>query len=219
MTNKEINEALLKKRGYKQYIGNKDNLSPLMYFFLMDASKMIYDSDMAKRECSGMELKMRNRVKEGYHLFFKDFFSAFNTEQQDYLIEKADEYEEFISHHLFIAEVAMMECVKDKPLERQREEAKAWLCNFLAGDAQEFHGECWRTGNHKPLYNRYIDQVAKASKEYSRIRFGEGEPLTEEQFNRVQDAVTVVARKTADWLVQDYYKEIGNGKRKNETKG
>ena len=44
----------------------------------------------------------------------------------------------------------------------------------------------------------------KASKEYSRLRFGEGPELTEKQFNRVQLSVRIIAKKTCEWLYQDY---------------
>jgi len=74
----------------------------------------------------------------------------------------------------------------------------------LAASAQDFHGECWRTGCNQPLFDRYIDQVLKASKEYSRLRFGEGPELTEKQFNRVQLSVRIIAKKTCEWLYQDY---------------
>lgn len=53
-------------------------------------------------------------------------------------------------------------------------------------------------------FEQYIDQVLKASKEYSRLRFGEGPELTERQFNRVQLSVRIIAKKTCEWLYQDY---------------
>ena len=204
VTNQEINEALLSRRGYKQYKGNKDNVSALMYFFLMDASQQIFAKDVTKQECSGMQAKLMGRMRDGYHLFFKNFFAAFNEEQTDYLLDKVDAFEQHIQHHLDIAEIAMQECDNDKPNEVQREVSRMWLCNLLAASAQDFHGECWRTGRNHPLFDRYIDQVLKASKEYARLRFGEGPDLTEKQFNRVQLAVRIIAKKTCQWLYHDY---------------
>ena len=210
MTNKEINDALLAKRGYRQYEGNKDNLSPLMYFFLMDASKQVFDKSVSKQKVAGPQKALMNRMKEGYHLFFKDFFSAFNQEQTEFLLDKVDAFEEYISHHLFIAEIAVQECDNARPMDEQKEISQTWLCNILAADAQDFHGECWKTGKRQPLYDRYIDQVLKASKEYSRLRFGEGPILTEKQFKRVQAAVQVVAKKVCAWIYSDYQNEIAN---------
>lgn len=210
MTNREINEALLKKRGYRQYEGNKDNLSPLMFFFLMDASKQVFDKTVCKQKVAGPQKALMNRMKEGYHLFFKDFFSAFTPEQTEFLLDKVDAFEEHIKHHLYIAEIAVQECDNERPIEVQNEISQTWLCNILAADAQDFHGECWKTGKRQPLYDHYIDQVLKASKEYSRLRFGEGPVLTEKQFKRVQTSVQVVAKKVVEWIYADYKKEINH---------
>lgn len=207
MTNEEINNALLKRRGYTQYEGNKDNLSPLMYFFLMDASNLFF-ADVKKQKCSGLQKKYMNQMAEGYHMFFKNFFSAFNDEQTEYIIDKVDAFEEYLKHHIDIAEIALQECDNSKPIEIQREVSRVWLCNILAADAQDFHGECWKTGRVQPLFDHYIDQVLKASKEYARLRFGEGPVLTEKQFKRVQDSVKILARKVCDFVYQDYQQEI-----------
>lgn len=213
MTNKEINEAYLKHRGYHQIKGNKDNLSMMMHFFLMDASKQIFDKDVKTQVCAGKQKIHMSRWKDGYYLFFKKFFLAFNQEQIDFLLDKVDAFEEYIQHHLDIAEIAMQECDNSIPIETQRELSRAWLCNLLAADAQDFHGECWRTSRNKPLFDPDIDRVLAASKEYSRLRFGEGNILTEKQFKRVQDSVKVIARKICDFVYGDYVKETGNDKR------
>lgn len=211
ITNAEINNAILRHKGYKQYEGNKDNLSSCIYFFLMDASFSFF-KDVKAQKVSGIQKKLRGQMELGYHLFFKDFFSAFNHEQTDYILEKVDDFEDYLAHHLNIAEIAIQECDNSRPMEVQREESRVWLCNILASDAQDFHGECWKIRSKeqliKPLYNPYINQVIKASKEYAKARFGEGPSVTDKQFKRVQDSVRVIARKVADWLVADYYKEI-----------
>ncbi len=209
MSNEEINNALLAYRGYKQYVGNKDNLSPLMYFFLMDASYLLF-RDVEQQEASGIQKKYKREIKEGYHLFFKNFFQAFNAEQIEFIIDKADTFEEYIKHYLNIAEIAVQECDNSKPIIIQKEMSRVWICNLLAADAQDFHGECWKTGRVTPLYDPYIGRVIKASEQYSKARFGNGPELNEKQFNRVQDAVTIIAKKTAGWIYKDYKKELGN---------
>ena len=212
MTNAEINIALLDKRGYKQYEGNKDNLSPLMFFFLMDASFQVFSKSIKRQKCSGTQKVFRNRMAEAYRLFYADFYSAFTEDQKDYILDKVDAYEELIEHDLLIAEIAIQECDNSRPLGEQKEQSQTWLCNLLASDAQDFHGECWKTGQRQPLINRYIDQVIKASKEYSRLRFGDGPTLSEKQFKRVQDSVKVLANRTVRFIYDDYLKEIGNGR-------
>lgn len=217
MTNREINEAIYKRRGYKQVQGNMDNLTSIVYFFLLDASKQVFDKGVRKQPCKGLQKKYMNQMKEAYHIFFSNFFSAFDQDQTDYIIDKADELEAFIQHHLDIAEIALQECDNSLPIEAQRELSQTWLCNLLANDAQDFHGECWKTATGQPLYDPYIDRVLKASKEYSRLRFGEGRTLTQKQFDRVQAAVKVVANKICQWLYEDYNREINERTKTDNT--
>ena len=218
MTNREINEAIYKRRGYCQVEGNMDNLTAIVYFFLLDASKQVFEKSIRKQPCKGLQKKYKNKMADGFYTFFRNFFSAFNQEQTEYVIDKADEFEEFIQHHLDIAEIAIQECDNSLPIETQRELSQTWLCNLLAADAQDFHGECWKTASGQPLYDPYIDRVLKASKEYSRLRFGGGRTISQKQFDRVQAAVKVVANKICLWLYEDYKREI-NGKTKETNTG
>lgn len=217
MTNREINEAIYKRRGYRQVQGNMDNLTAITYFFLLDAAKQVFEKSIRKQPCKGLQKKYKNQMADGFYTFFRNFFSAFNQEQTEYIIDKADEFEEFIQHHLDIAEIAIQECDNSRTLAEQKEQSQTWLCNLLANDAQDFHGECWKTASGQPLYDPYIDRVLKASKEYSRLRFGEGRTLTQKQFDRVQAAVKVVANKICTWLYEDYKREINGTTKKNGT--
>jgi len=212
VTNKEINEALLKRRGYRQYVGNKDNLSPIMYFFLADASYQIFVKRVRVQSCSGLQSKALKKMKESYHLFFTNFFSAFSPDQSDYIIDKADELEEFIMPHTDIAEIAIQECVNYLPIEIQKEMSAVWLCNLLAADAKDFHGECWKTGTGQPLHDPYLDSIVKAGSDFHRLRFGAGPDLSDKQFDRVQASVKVIANKICDWIFQDYRKEISHAR-------
>jgi len=218
MTNREINDAIYKRRGYRQVQGNKDNLTAIVYFFLLDAAKQVFEQSIRKQPCKGLQKKYKNQMADGFYTFFRNFFSAFNQEQTEYVIDKADELEAFIQPHLDIAEIALQECDNSLPIETQRELSQTWLCNLLAADAQDFHGECWKTASGQPLYDPYIDRVLKASKEYSRLRFGEGRTISQKQFDRVQAAVKVVANKICLWLYEDYKREI-NGKTKETGAG
>lgn len=208
MTNKEINDAILKTKGCVQYIGNKDNLSPIVYFFLMDASFQIFQSNIRNKECTGQQKRLMNQMIDGYNLFFKDFFHAFNQDQIDYLIDKLDSFEDYINPHLEIAEIAMQECDNEKSIQVQKDMSSVWLCNILAADAQDMFGECWKTSHVRPDKNKYIGQVVAASKQYSLIRFGQGQSINQKKFDRLQKSVKVIAHKVMDWILDDYNKEL-----------
>lgn len=218
MSNREINETYLKYRGYRQMQGNKDNLSMLMFFFMMDASKSFYDRSVAAMNPKHMSRRFKTRMDNAYHLFFKRFFTPFTDEQNEYILDKVDAYEKEMEHHFLIADIAMQEANNDKPTEFQQNLSRAWLANLLAADAQDFHKECWLDGRGKPTCDVYIDQFLKASKEFAKLEFGEGPYITDRQFNRIQKAVKVIANKTMDFIYRDYLKETGQNDKQKEEK-
>lgn len=209
ITNKEINECVLKRMGFRQYKGNKDNLSAIMHFFLIDASYQVFLS--VKWPEDGKYKNLLDVWRRGYALFFADFKTAFTPDQYNDILDKVDAFEEYIKHHLFIAEIAVQEAGNDEKIEIQVENSRCWLANLLANDAKDFYGEVWKTGLHQPLQNRYINQICHASKEYGR-RYDRTLYLTQKQIDRIQNSVQVIANKICEWVVNDYEKEI-NGRR------
>lgn len=200
--------------GYTQYSGNLDNLSAIMHFFLMDASYQAFLS--VKWEAEGKYKPWLKRWRDGYKLFFSDFKAAYTKDQYNSILDKVDAFEEYLSHHLFIAEIAVQEASNDEEIKIQRENSRCWLANLLANDAKDFYGEVWKTGLHQPLHNRYIDQVCKASKEYGR-KYDKTLYLSDKQIDRIQTSVQVIANKICAWVVDDYKNEINdNGSAKKE---
>ena len=211
MTNREINRAILKRMGFTQYHGNQDNLSAIMHFFLMDASYQAFMS--VKWTAEGKYKSILKRWHEGYNLFFADFRAAYTQEEYAAILDKVDDFEEYLSHHLFIAEIAVQEAANDEEAAIQRETSRCWIANLLANDAKDFYGEVWKTGRHQPLQNRYINQVCAASKDYGR-RYDRTLYLKDSQIKRIEDSVHVIANKICFWVVRDYEKEIGHDKPK-----
>ncbi len=204
MSNNEIVDGILNRMGYTQYAGNKDNLSACMHFFLLDASYQAFRS--VKWKAEGKEKKWLDKWAEGYRLFFADFRAAYTPDQYGAILDKVDDFEEYISHHLFIAEIAVQEAANDEEWELQKEHSRCWLANLLANDAKDFFGEVWKTARHQPLQNRYINQICQASKEYGR-RYDRTLYLTENKIKRIEDSVRVIANKICLWVVEDYEKE------------
>lgn len=195
--------------GFTQYKGNQDNLSAVMHFFLIDASYQVFLS--VKWPEDWKYKKILDRWREGYRLFIADFKAAYTKDEYNDILDKVDDFEEYIKHHLFIAEIAVQEAANDEEMRLQTETSRCWLANLLANDAKDFYGEVWKTGRHQPLQNRYINQVCFASKEYGR-RYDKTLYLKDSQIKRIEDSVHVIANKICAWVVDDYEKEI-NGRK------
>ena len=205
-TNRAINEGILKRLGFVQYKGNLDNLSAIMHFFLMDASYQTFLS--VDWPAEGKYKVFLDEWHKGYIHFFADFKAAYTKDQYSDILDKVDDFEEYLKHHLFIAEVAVQEAGNDEEMRIQIENSRCWLANLLANDAKDFYGEVWKTGLHQPMQNRYINKVCYASKEYGR-RYDRTLMLSQRQIDRIQDSVQVIANKICEWVVNDYKREIG----------
>lgn len=205
MSNNEIVDGILNRMDYVQYCGNKDNLSCIMHFFLVDASYQTFLK--FKWDASGKEKKLLDSWRRGYELFFADFKAAYTKDQYAAILDKVDDFEDYLSHHLNIAEIAVQEADNTIPLDVQLRSSACWLSNLLANDAKDFYGEIWKTRLHEPKKNRYIEQVCRASFEYGK-RWNKALYLTEKQIKRIEDSVHIIANKICDWVVKDYEKEI-----------
>lgn len=92
---KPITESYIKHKGWRCTNMNDENV--LMPFFLADSAYLIF-SDQIKPLALRQDLKMyAKRFIRAYNSFAKDFFSPFDQEQKDYIIDKMDTLFELIS--------------------------------------------------------------------------------------------------------------------------
>ena len=225
MTNKEINEAINRFRGVKDVIGDMSALTAIAYFFLMDASYQVFNKSVRTQQYRHDSKRLVNSMRDAYNAFFRKFFAAFNREQTEYLIDKADAMEESIAHNVEIARIAMMECCNGEPLDVQVKISNIWLCNRLAREAQDFHINSWRGAGFilrgktesgvryngglftKGMIDINIDAVARRSAELSLTLFGDGDDPSEKHHKRIQQAVSALTRKIYEWINNEYKSE------------
>ena len=235
MTNREINEAINRFRGVKEVIGEMNALTAIAYFFLMDASYQVFNESVRTQPYRHDAKRIVNSMRDAYNAFFRKFFAAFNREQTDYLIDKADAMEESIAHNVEIARIAMMECCNEEPLDVQSKISNIWLCNRLAREAQDFHINSWKGSGFilrgktksgvryngglftKGIIDPNIDAVAKRSAELSLTLFGDGDNPAEKHRKRIQQAVSALTRKIYEWINNEYKSE--NSQEDNTSPG
>ena len=216
MTNREINEALHKFRGVKEFNGDLNSLSAVIYFFLMDASYQVFSKSVRPLKYRHQDKQTINRISGAYNAFFERFFTAFSEEQRDYLIDKADEMEAFIAHHVDVAKLQMMNCCIDETPEVQERLAEIWLCNRLAYEAIAYYGAMWKRGGFKlrgTVYTKedrdiHMEAIIKQTRNLSLSVYGEGGIVKEKYYNQLNLAMNILTKKVAEWVIEDYKKEV-----------
>lgn len=223
MSNKEINLAINKFRGVKNFTGSYDTLSSLADYFLLDASYDIFCKRIRTLPLKGHEQKLVKTINEKYNHFFKKTNAAFNPDELDYLLSKADEMQSYIAPHVEIARIALMECVNDEPLEMQGKMADLWQCIMLAKEASEYHIRTWKTRGFKQNFkagnrivrgvvhtmgeiDKDIDGVLKWCYDLAVRIFPEGE-VTQKHLERLHLSESVLSKKIYQWLENDLIKE------------
>lgn len=216
MTNKQINEAIHRYRGVKGFNGNLNSLSAVTYFFLMDASYQIFDKKIRTLPFKHQDKKLIGRIRQAYNDFFDRFFAAFNQEERDYLIDKADEMEAFLEHHIEVARMQMLQYCIDEPLERQNQIADLWICNRLAYEAIKSYAKTWKKGGFKlrgaiytkPDRNGDMETVIEQTMNLSKSLYVDEVGKKDKYLKQVCLAVSILTKKFREWVDADYQREL-----------
>ncbi len=216
MTNKQINESIHKYRGVKGFNGDLNSLSAVIYFFLMDASYQVFSKRVKPLKYKHEDKQTVSRISKAYNAFFDRFFAAFNQDERDYLIDKADEMEAHIEHHVEVARIQMMNCCIEESQEVQERLTDLWLCNRLTYEAMGHYGATWKRGGFKmrgALYTKEdrdpnMETVIKQTRNLSLSLYGEGGEVKEKYYNQLQLAMQILTKQIAAWVLEDYKKEL-----------
>lgn len=216
MTNVEINNAIHRYRGVKNFRGDLHSLSAVCYFFLLDASYQVFDKKIKPLPFKHQDKKLVGRIKQAYNDFFDRFFAAFSQEERDYLIDKADEMEAFLEHHIEVARMQMLNCCIDYPVEVQEQIADLWLCNRLAYEAMSHYAATWKKGGFK-LYgavytkqdrNKQLEVIVQQTKNLSKSLFGDEDDVKEKYLAQIHLSMSILTKKICEWVSEDYRREV-----------
>ena len=136
MTANEIVDTYLTHKGMRRVKG--DGYDPILPFFMLDAMYQIMSKEIVPVPSRHEQKLVLKRWKAAYNSFNRDFFSAFNQEQQDEIIDIMDEFQSYINNDIIVAEVAVMKQLQqyDIPFEDQKIVAASMMCHVLAQTSQ-----------------------------------------------------------------------------------
>lgn len=197
MTNKELVEKYLASRGMRLVSGS--TLEPLLPFIIMDAQYQLYSHDVAPLPVKREMKQERNKWIAAYNKFNKGLFRAFDTDEQDEIIDKMDEFSAYIQNDLMITKVAMMDLVKHLPFERQNVIGSCLMCNTLAQVAQIIWSKVFHDRHGNPETNRELHCVRISSYRFLNMYHHEGRNISCNT-ETVNTALDIFCRKAVKWL-------------------
>ena len=168
ITNQEIVDTYLAYRHMKLSGTARDDVRMMMPFYLMDASYQVYCRDVKDYECRQKLKSIKHRWRESYHKFSMEFFRAFNLDQQEFITDQMDEFEEFIHNKVVMLKTTVMNVFSpESPFAEKKILASVLTSNALSQMAQHIWHDMYRDCWHRPKDNPLIEAVTKNSYEFA----------------------------------------------------
>ncbi len=152
-------DTYISRFGLKRLKGS--SASPLLPFFILDVMYQILSKDIVPIEVSHETKRALTGWVKNYNLLNRDFFSSFDENQIDEVIDLMDHFSERIGNDIVIAEVSIMKqlALYGVSFEDQKALAAGMLCNILAKQAAIVWEETFKV---LPP-NRYIEALDRFS--------------------------------------------------------
>lgn len=161
---RDVVEAYLKHNGLKIIAGEYGCTDVLYPFLLMDLQYGIYEKEIKGLECRHLMKRAKSKWRDAFDLFSRSFFAAFTPDQADRIGDMMDDYRKWMEGSLMVARVAVMNAIGERDFEEQKLLSACLLCNCLAQCAQIVWGTIFKDEHRRAETNRYIEDVARASK-------------------------------------------------------
>lgn len=149
--------------------------------------------------------KMANDISEAFREYSAKYRAIFTPGQVDFLLELTDIFEEFITHHLVVAEVAYMNAVSHfMDFKVQQDSGSLWLVNMIAAAGQGWYAvinpkNCMG-GNRM---DQHLGAVLVKTRELSNALYGtEHNFVTEESANKMNDAIQALINVVERWVAR-----------------
>ena len=122
--------------------------SIFMPMLLMDAMYVVYNEWIEPLDLRHKEKNLRKNWANNYNSFIKDFFRAFDEEQQGEICDIMDEFSEFISLHIERFRMVVMGKFMKYPLDVRNITSASLACNIFAQAAQYLWYKLHRSKNY-----------------------------------------------------------------------
>lgn len=172
MTSSDLVDIYLYHLGMHRVKG--DGYDAILPFFMLDAMYQIMTKEIVPIKSRHEQKLAMKRWMASYTTFNRDFFSAFDQDQQDEIIDMMDDFEAYINNDVIVAEVAVMnELAKyEIPFEEQKAVAACMVCHVLAQTSQITWGAIYKNKRGQDKENPYIKAILKYSWQWMNLYFG-----------------------------------------------
>lgn len=178
------------------------SLEPILPFLMLDCMFQIYNKEIKPVQCRHEMKHLRKVWMRNYTTLNNQFFRAFNVAQRDEVIDKMDDFENYIQNDLMIAKVAVMNELSDLDFKDANICASCMLCNIFAQSAQIVWSKVYATRSGRNSENPYISGIEASCKRFmdlyhSTVSTRNVNPNNSKQ---IVTSVDILCHKMIKWL-------------------
>lgn len=202
MTNKDILHKFLEGYNKKVLYGNEEDFSPMLPFLLMDFAYQLFTKylSVSKWELKGRAKQVRNDWITAYNEFNGKFFSCFDADETEYVTDKMDSLEAYISHDLAVAESMVTSHFKYLEVDDQMRAMAVLMCGVFAEAAQVTWGNSFKGIDGKGTINAQIKRMQRDIEDIRKNVLLGGRMIDLYVSKQTENAVSILCRKTVRWL-------------------
>ena len=144
---------------YKGWSGNgKDGNFPLLPYIFADALYLAHDAYI-KGKLTKKAKFHANRMMDCYWHLNKDFFRAFNEQETEMVVNKMDEFDDYIHNDMEFFRMSVMKPLMSYPSEIRELCAGVCVCKLLACHMEYVYGVIYRDPYGRAIKDQYISGI------------------------------------------------------------
>lgn len=159
-----ISKSYLKHKGWPG--GDAQDESILAPFILADSAYLVYEEHIKPLGLKHQFKLHQNNFMRCYTAMNKDFFSAFNPEETEYIIDKMDALHDGICNDIEILRISVINNLTQFPLEVRKNIASFAALVHLSQCARILFGELFKVKSYEgvePMKNKHLDGMVSYS--------------------------------------------------------
>ena len=203
MTNDEMVDKWLASIDMKRVQGH--TLETILPFLMLDVNYQILQSTVKPIDSKHEMQTQKSRWSDASNRLYKRFFRAFTVDEQNEVIDKMDDFENWIANDVMIAKVQIMNFLQDLDFDIQKTCAELMIANIMAQSAQIVWGNCYKTSTMHNQKNMDIQAIEKASSRFMNLFHSavSNRHVNPNQSKPIVAAVDVLCQKMIKWLYKD----------------
>ncbi len=193
----------MRRVGKTYFTDNADDLTPLLPFFILDEVYQLYLKHILPLECSHEARRWKVIWGKTYTDLNHKFFSAFDDDQRDAVIDRMDGFARFVEDSVketYEASVAYL--ATQIPKDKCHVVSVCMICSVLAQNAAIIWQKVYRGQDNKGSQNAHIERLLHATSRFLNSWHKPDRHVTCNDDSEVDASVTRLQSRIVAWLAE-----------------